>query len=103
MVRQPADALTRASMHEWLLASAERMGSTFILVTHDVEEAVLLSDKVYVLSPRPGTVVASVEIELPASRSLATLEDPRFAVYRRRLLDVLRSTGGLVTSESTDR
>ena len=97
------DALTRASMHEWLLAAAERLGSTFILVTHDVEEAVLLSDKVYVLSPRPGTVVASVDIELPAPRSLATLEDPRFAAYRRRLLDVLRSTGGLVAAGSTDR
>lgn len=96
------DALTRASMHEWLLAAAERMGSTFILVTHDVEEAILLSDKVYVLSPRPGRVVASVDIELPAPRSLATLEDPRFAAYRRRLLDVLRSTGGLVAAGSTD-
>jgi ABC-type nitrate/sulfonate/bicarbonate transport system ATPase subunit len=92
------DALTRASMHEWLLAAAERMGSTFILVTHDVEEAILLSDKVYVLSPRPGTVVASVDIDLPAPRSLSTLEDARFAEYRRRLLEVLRSTGGLVTA-----
>lgn len=96
------DALTRASMHEWLIAAAERMGSTFVLVTHDVDEAVLLSDKVYVLSPRPGTVVASVDIELPAPRSLATLEDPRFAAYRRGLLDVLRSTGGLVTAGSID-
>jgi putative hydroxymethylpyrimidine transport system ATP-binding protein len=92
------DALTRASMHEWLLAAAERMGSTFILVTHDVEEAVLLSDKVYVLSPRPGTVVASVDIELPAPRSLSTLEDAQFAGYRRSLLEVLRTTGGLVTA-----
>jgi ABC-type nitrate/sulfonate/bicarbonate transport system ATPase subunit len=92
------DALTRASMHEWLLAAAERMGSTFILVTHDVEEAVLLSDKVYVLSPRPGTVVASVDIELPAPRSLSTLEDAQFTGYRRSLLEVLRTTGGLVTA-----
>jgi ABC-type nitrate/sulfonate/bicarbonate transport system ATPase subunit len=92
------DALTRASMHEWLLAAAERMGSTFILVTHDVEEAVLLSDKVYVLSPRPGTVVASVDIILPAPRSLSTLEDAQFAGYRRSLLEVLRTTGGLVTA-----
>jgi ABC-type nitrate/sulfonate/bicarbonate transport system ATPase subunit len=92
------DALTRASMHEWLLAAAERMGSTFILVTHDVEEAVLLSDKVYVLSPRPGTIVASVDVDLPAPRSLSTLEDARFGDYRRQLLEVLRSTGGLVTA-----
>ena len=92
------DALTRASMHEWLLAAAKRMGSTFILVTHDVEEAILLSDKVCVLSPRPGTVVATVDIDLPTPRSLATLEDERFAGYRRRLLETLRATGGLAVA-----
>ncbi|HST05985.1 MAG TPA: ABC transporter ATP-binding protein [Chloroflexia bacterium] len=97
------DALTRASMHEWLLAAAQRMGSTFILVTHDVEEAILLSDKVYILSPRPGTVVAGVDIDLPAPRSLATLEDERFAVYRRSLLDTLRATGGLVVTGARAR
>jgi ABC-type nitrate/sulfonate/bicarbonate transport system ATPase subunit len=91
------DALTRASMHEWLLAAAKRMGSTFILVTHDVDEAILLSDKVCVLSPRPGTVVASIDIDLPSPRSLETIESERFAGYRRHLLDVLRATGGLLT------
>lgn len=89
------DALTRASMHEWLLAASERMGSTFLLVTHDVDEAILLSDRVYVLSPRPGRVVASVDVEIPRPRSLASLGDARFAEYRLQLLDTLRSSGGL--------
>ena len=48
------DALTRAAMQEWLLGGGRRLRATFILVTHDVDEAVLLADRVYVLSPRPG-------------------------------------------------
>ena len=89
------DALTRASMHEWLLAASERIGSTFLLVTHDIDEAILLSDRVSVLSPRPGRLVGEVDIEIERPRSLASLNDARFAEYRRLLLDTLRSSGGL--------
>jgi ABC-type nitrate/sulfonate/bicarbonate transport system ATPase subunit len=89
------DALTRANMHEWLLEASERMGSTFLLVTHDVDEAILLSDRVYVLSPRPGRVIGQVDIEIERPRSLESLNDERFARYRTRLLGLLRSSGGL--------
>ena len=94
------DALTRASMHEWLLAASERMGSTFLLVTHDVEEAILLSDRVYVLSPRPGSVVGWLDVAIPRPRSLDSLNDERFARYRRQLLDMLRSSGALELARS---
>ncbi|MEO5953463.1 MAG: ABC transporter ATP-binding protein [Chloroflexia bacterium] len=93
------DALTRANMHEWLLSASERMGSTFLLVTHDVDEAILLSDRVYVLSPRPGHVVLQLEIEIERPRTLLSAGDPRFAEYRRQLLDALRSSGGLDLAE----
>jgi ABC-type nitrate/sulfonate/bicarbonate transport system ATPase subunit len=89
------DALTRASMHEWLLAASAHMGSTFVLVTHDVDEAILLSDMVYVLSPRPGRVVGEVKVDLPRPRSLDSASDERFSSYRKQLLDLLRATGGL--------
>jgi putative hydroxymethylpyrimidine transport system ATP-binding protein len=92
------DALTRASMHEWLLATFERLGSTFIFVTHDVEEAILLSDMVYVLSPRPGRVVGLVKVDLPRPRTLDSTTDERFLPYRKQLLDLLRATGGLALS-----
>lgn len=93
------DALTRANMHEWLLLASERMGSTFLLVTHDVDEAILLSDRVYVLSPRPGHVVLQLEIEIERPRTLLSTGDPRFAEYRHQLLDALRSSGGLDLAE----
>ena len=89
------DALTRANMHEWLISASERMGSTFLLVTHDVDEAILLSDRVYVLSPRPGRVIGRVEIEIERPRALDSLNDERFAHYRKLLLDTLRSSGAL--------
>jgi putative hydroxymethylpyrimidine transport system ATP-binding protein len=95
------DALTRASMHEWLLAMAERLGSTFVLVTHDVDEAILLSDMVYVLSPRPGRVVGTVTVDLPRPRSLDSGTDERFTAYRKQLLDLLRATGGLAMAGET--
>jgi ABC-type nitrate/sulfonate/bicarbonate transport system ATPase subunit len=64
-------------------------------VTHDVDEAILLSDRVYVLSPRPGRVIGQVDIEIERPRSLESLNDERFARYRTRLLGLLRSSGGL--------
>ena len=93
------DALTRANMHEWLMSASERMGSTFLLVTHDVDEAILLSDRVYVLSPRPGHVVRQVEIGIERPRSLLSVGEQQFVEYRRQLLDALRSSGGLDLAE----
>lgn len=89
------DALTRAGMQEWLAQSAGRLNATFILVTHDVDEAILLSDRVYVLSPRPGRIVGTADIDLPRPRSLESISDERFVAHRKRLLEMLRSTGAL--------
>ena len=64
------DALTREAMREWLLGVWEADRKTILLVTHDVEEAVFLSDRVYVMSGRPGRVRADVEIALARPRAL---------------------------------
>lgn len=60
-----------------------------VFVTHDVEEALFLSDRVYVLSPRPASVAAEVAIDLPRPRTRALLSAPRFIAYRRELLEAL--------------
>ena len=64
------DALTRANMQEWLLRQWESWGKTIVLVTHDVDEAVLLSDRVYVLTPRPGTLKMVMPVDLPPAQEL---------------------------------
>jgi NitT/TauT family transport system ATP-binding protein len=63
------DAITRAEMQEWLALTLARERRTVVLVTHDVEEAILLADRIVVLSARPGRVVASLEVELERPRA----------------------------------
>ena len=65
------DAITRAEMQGWLARALAREPRTVVLVTHDVEEAVLLADRVAVLSPRPGRVTEELTVELraPARRA----------------------------------
>jgi ABC-type nitrate/sulfonate/bicarbonate transport system ATPase subunit len=62
------DALTRADVQRWLEEALARSPRTVVLVTHDVEEAVVLGDRVVVLSPRPGRVVAELAVALPRPR-----------------------------------
>jgi ABC-type nitrate/sulfonate/bicarbonate transport system ATPase subunit len=63
------DAITRAEMQEWLTHALTQEPRTVVLVTHDVEEAIVLADRVAVLSPRPGRVIAQLEVELPRPRA----------------------------------
>ena len=62
------DAITRCEMQGWLAGTLAREPRTVVLVTHDVEEAVLLADRVVVLSPRPGRVIAELEVEIERPR-----------------------------------
>jgi ABC-type nitrate/sulfonate/bicarbonate transport system ATPase subunit len=62
------DAITRQEMQEWLTGALVREPRTVVLVTHDVEEAIVLADRVAILSPRPGRVVAELAVELPRPR-----------------------------------
>jgi NitT/TauT family transport system ATP-binding protein len=62
------DALTRVQMQEWLAAALQREPRTVLLVTHDVEEAIVLADRVVLLSPRPGRVVETIPVDLPRPR-----------------------------------
>jgi ABC-type nitrate/sulfonate/bicarbonate transport system ATPase subunit len=84
------DALTREAMREWLLGVHADERKTTLLVTHDVEEAVFLADRVYVMSGRPGRVRGVVEIGLARPRTLEITATPAFAALRERLLAPLR-------------
>ncbi|HWT25139.1 MAG TPA: ATP-binding cassette domain-containing protein, partial [Solirubrobacteraceae bacterium] len=80
------DALTRTQMQNWLASALGRDPRTVLLVTHDVEEAVLLADRVVLLSPRPGRVLKRLDVELPRPRRRG---DPAVVALRERALDVL--------------
>ena len=84
------DALTREAMREWLLGVWEADRKTILLVTHDVEEAVFLSDRVHIMSGRPGRIRTSVAVPLPRPRTLELTATPQFAALKERLLTPLR-------------
>ncbi len=83
------DALTRMELQEWLLHVWARFDKTILFITHDVEEAAFLSDKVYVLSPRPAQVCIEVPIPLSRPRHRSVTFTPEFAALKERLLGAL--------------
>jgi len=80
------DAITRGEMQEWLAGTLARERRTVVLVTHDVEEAMLLADRVAVLSPRPGRVIAQLEVEVCRPRART---DAQVIALRERALSAL--------------
>ena len=84
------DAITRASMQEWLAGALADEPRTVVLVTHDVEEAVYLADRVAVMSPRPGRIVAELAVDLPRPRPRrATVTSAPFLALRERAMEAL--------------
>jgi ABC-type nitrate/sulfonate/bicarbonate transport system ATPase subunit len=81
------DAITRGEMQDWLARALAREPRTVVLVTHDVEEAIVLADRVLVLSPRPGRVIEELEVDLarPRARTGAAV-----IALRERALDSLQ-------------
>jgi NitT/TauT family transport system ATP-binding protein len=87
------DEMTRERLNIELLEIWRRMSSTIVFVTHSISEAVFLSTKVVVMSPRPGRVAGTVHIDLPQPRSGDTREDPRFFEKVTEVRELLRGVG----------
>lgn len=85
------DSLTRIQLQQWLLDFCSTHRKTLLLITHDIEEAIFLSNRVHVMSPRPGRLVYSTDIpEALPSRYEEAVVDPRFVDIKHRLLEALR-------------
>jgi len=85
------DAITRAEMQQWLAGALEAEPRTVLLVTHDVEEALFLADRVAVMSPRPGRIVTELDVPLPRPRDRrAAVTNPVLAALREQALEALR-------------
>jgi ABC-type nitrate/sulfonate/bicarbonate transport system ATPase subunit len=80
------DAITRAEMQEWLTGALAREPRSVVLVTHDVEEAIVLADRVVVLSPRPGRVLGELLVEAARPRGRT---DPEVMALREQALETL--------------
>jgi NitT/TauT family transport system ATP-binding protein len=84
------DAITRAEMQEWLVAALGAEPRTTVLVTHDVEEALFLCDRIAVLSPRPGRIVTELEGAPRDGDRTAVVTSPGFTALRERAMRALR-------------
>src|SRR5919199_3898722 len=83
------DAQTRTVMQELLLDIWAGLRTTILFVTHDIDEAVFLSEVVYVLTSRPGRVRQRLEIDLPHPRTIDVMAEPAFTEYKREILSII--------------
>ena len=84
------DSITRSNMQQWLLDIKKNMNSTILLITHDVDEAVLLSDRVYVISEKPAVIKGEVKVSLPKERGEETKLTEEFLLIKREVTDIMK-------------
>jgi NitT/TauT family transport system ATP-binding protein len=85
------DEITRDHLNEQLLRLWERTGKTVVFVTHSIPEAVFLSSRIVVMSPRPGRIIDVIDCQLPRDRTLDVRESGRFVEIAHRVREGLRA------------
>ena len=90
------DAQTRLEMQMWLLSICQELNATILFITHDVDEAIFLSDRVVVFTGRPGTIAADLPVDTPRPRGLDVLTTPAFVERKREALSLLHQNDQVV-------
>ena len=85
------DTITKASVHEWYLKIMEEIRLSTLFITHDIEEAILLSDRVYILSGKPGRITDEIKIDLPKPRSNSIVFTEEFNKYKKLISEKIIS------------
>ena len=91
------DAQTREVMHDLILHVSKLEETTIIFVTHDVEEAIYLGQRVVVMAPRPGRIDSIYQVNLPAQRNQDMKHSPQFLQQKKEILTRIRETAGMHT------
>jgi NitT/TauT family transport system ATP-binding protein len=86
------DAQTRLSMQQLLLEVWQQLGTTVLFVTHDIDEAILLSDRICIMSARPGRIIKTIPIKLARPRSIASLTSREFSAYKAEIMADIKIT-----------
>ena len=85
------DALTKREIHRWYMEMMDQLRLTTLFITHDIDEAILLSDRVCVLSGRPGRIAAELRVDPPRPRDLSFSLSGEFLAYKRHILALLEA------------
>lgn len=83
------DAQTRVVMQELLAKISRETKNTILFITHDIDEAILLADRIYVMSRRPGTIREVMEVNIPGERNHEILVTPEFLAMKRKIMEML--------------
>ncbi len=86
------DTITKGRIHQWYLAVMEKIQLTTIFITHDINEAILLSDRIYIMTGKPGEIRNEIRITTPRSQRNDYELTDEFLQYKRRIMDILKST-----------
>ncbi|WP_026279439.1 ABC transporter ATP-binding protein [Thioalkalivibrio sp. ALgr3] len=85
------DAQTRSMMQQNLVDLRQEFHTTIVFVTHDIEEAVFLADRVIVMSASPGRLIEDIRVDIPHPRTHEVVTDPRFVELKKQCLDLIRA------------
>lgn len=85
------DEITRMQMQDWLISVWEKHKKTVLFVTHDIDEAIYLSDRVLVMSDRPGTVNGEIQIDFERPRKRDMILTSQFSEYKKNILELLKT------------
>ncbi len=83
------DSITRGNLQQWLIDVTKELGLTILMITHDIDEALLLSDRIYVLSDKPATIRDEIIVDFDADEKKDRLFDPAFLELKKRILEDL--------------
>lgn len=84
------DSLSKSIMHEYLLQVFDITGKTIFFITHDIEEAVFLSDRVLIMTTRPGTIKKEIQIDIPRPRNFRVMNTKYFAELKEEAVEAIR-------------
>jgi ABC-type nitrate/sulfonate/bicarbonate transport system ATPase subunit len=94
------DSQTRLSMQQWLLSVWSREKRTIVFVTHDIDEAIFLADRVVVMTPRPGRIHEVIDVRIERPRPVSSLTRPEFIALKQRILSTIYTNVPVMAEEA---
>ena len=83
------DSMTRRKMQNWLLKLTKKMNTTILFITHDIEEAIFLSNKIYVISEKPAVIKGEIKVDLPKDRNEKIVTSEEFIRIKKEILNLM--------------